>query len=125
MNTRTCYQCPNPAHGHSAYCQDCNQQIRTRLAARGRGPVPKSCSRCSACGNTFLSLEAFTSHRPDRDGCLDPATLDLVKINEIWGTPEGHQQRAVSADRMTKLQQARRQARALTQTPETGPPVSQ
>lgn len=71
--------------------------------------------RCAACKRTFRNLAGFDAHRPDRDGCGDPAKAGLVEQGGIWATPEGHVQTQAFAQR---LKSARTAAHPVPQSDE-------
>jgi hypothetical protein len=73
--------------------------------------------RCSVCHRTFRNLAAFDAHRPDRNGCGDPAAVGLIERDGLWATPEGHAQREALAQR---LETARTATHPQTQSGERG-----
>lgn len=64
--------------------------------------------RCGVCKRTFRNLAGFDAHRPDRNGCGDPAAVGLVEQGGIWATPEGHAQTEAFAQRLKTARTASR-----------------
>lgn len=52
-----------------------------------------SWAQCTACGETFSTDGQFDDHRYGGE-CVDPSVLGLVEVDGLWGTPEGHKNRA-------------------------------
>jgi hypothetical protein len=63
-------------------------------------------AHCSVCHQSFSGVGFFDAHR--RNGtCLDPRDLDLVQMDWLWSSREGHAARAASVDRMAHARATR------------------
>lgn len=82
----------------------------TRCRPGCHKPKNSEC-HCTVCHDSFSSADPFDLHR--RDGyCLNPASVQLVLVDGIWSTPEGHERRAKDAERMRLARESRGKGKA-------------
>lgn len=65
----------------------------TRCGDRGCAVPTVSQAHCSVCHLTFRSVTNFDAHR-SKGYCIDPASIELVDVDGVWASSEGHAQAA-------------------------------
>ncbi|WP_425457709.1 hypothetical protein [Catellatospora sichuanensis] len=63
-------------------------------------------AHCTVCHNSFSGVTYFDDHRQE-GYCLSPVTRGLIRQDDLWASPEGHEQRRASAERMAKARAGR------------------
>lgn len=78
-----------------------NRPIGSKCQQTCHMPYPGAWSHCTVCHNTFAGRTMFDDHRYD-GWCIDPEALGLTCEGGTWATPEGHEARHASAERLAK-----------------------
>lgn len=81
-----------------------NRPIGSKCSKTCHMPYPGAWSHCTVCHSTFAGRSMFDDHRYD-GWCIDPEALGLTREGGLWATPEGHEARHASAERLAKTRE--------------------